>query len=108
MDQRAALHLLGITDADIEGIVQAPTLKLACERLTQMQAAARRMYHRIALDLHPDRTGGDEAKLRKLQEISEVYDHIMNLELNHVRPMSAVCYSGEGIGVRFSYAGGST
>ena len=100
MDQREVLHRLGVTDADIQGCLQAPTIALARLRLEQMQSVARRRYHAVALDLHPDLTGDDEPKMRELQGIAEVYDTVMALKIHHVRPEYTVAH-GPGVSVCF-------
>lgn len=60
-DAQRALQALGVTDLDIVGIQRAP-FPQAQTLLEELKLKAKRAYKRLALELHPDHTGGDQEK----------------------------------------------
>jgi len=60
-DVQRALQALGVVQQDFETIRRVP-FPQAQTLLQELKAKARRNYKRLALELHPDRTQGDEVK----------------------------------------------
>lgn len=58
---RRALQALEVTDQKIETIRRVP-FEQAQVLLAELKANARRVYKRLAIQLHPDQTGGDQDK----------------------------------------------
>jgi hypothetical protein len=82
---RTLLEQLGITGADIVSVVHATTINEARDRLNQLKERARKRFYELALELHPDRTGGDETKAREFYRLAEAYRIF-----SEVQPMQAV------------------
>jgi hypothetical protein len=87
------LSELGITPQQIQAAIRgARTLPEANERLDAIKADARRAFKRKALELHPDRTGGDsekEALFKKLQHVVEAFSKI-SVRVQQPRPQPAI------------------
>jgi hypothetical protein len=60
-DAQRALQALGVLDLDIVSIQRAP-FPQAQTLLEELKLKAKRAYKRLALELHPDHTGGDQEK----------------------------------------------
>jgi hypothetical protein len=86
VDLSQALKQLGLTDADLAGCRQAPTLAIAKERLERIKHVGKRAYRRLALDLHPDRTNGDEAKTELFKRLTTAYETLANMEIGVMVP----------------------
>lgn len=73
----SGLAELGIDQQRLAAAARAPgTLAQAKERFDALKAEARKAFKRKALELHPDRTDGDEAKtdlFKRLQLVVEVF-----------------------------------
>lgn len=73
MHQRTALHYLGVTSADIEGCIQAPSIAIARQRLERMKDRARWNYYRLAASLNED---DDHETLHALAEVLEQLESV--------------------------------
>lgn len=91
------LRLLGVTATDLAEVQQAPSLAVARERLNALKERARQQYHRLALELHPDRTGGDEAKAERFRAVTEVYERLMEVQPTPRCPRPLATYHGSTI-----------
>jgi hypothetical protein len=60
-DAQRALQALGVTSVELNGIRAAP-FPQAQIMMAELKVKAKRAYKRFALELHPDRTGGDQEK----------------------------------------------
>jgi len=60
-EAQRALHALGVEQSDLEAIRRSPLPK-AQTLLEELKKRAHRKYKQLALELHPDRTKGDQAK----------------------------------------------
>jgi len=60
-DAQKALQALGVTQTDLEAIRRSP-LPQAQTLLDDLKKKAHRQYKKLALELHPDRTQGDQDK----------------------------------------------
>lgn len=81
-----AFHCLRVSPADIQHLRRAPTYQIACQRLAVLKAHVQKERKRLALELHPDRTGGDEAKTALFKRISSLVDDIEKVQVPRPRP----------------------
>ena len=75
-----ALLELGISPGDIAKIRSAP-LPMAKELLARLKAQARKQYKKLALELHPDRTGGDPAKTERFTLLTRIFEDFNKLQV---------------------------
>lgn len=66
--------------------------------LDDLKREAKKTYRRLAFDLHPDRTGGDEVKLERFKALSRVMEAIEQLQ---IRPPPIVTHLVPGVQIRF-------
>jgi len=81
-DANRALQALGVTENEVDRISRAPFVQ-AQELLQDLKVKARKQYKRLALELHPDRTNGDEVKAAFFVLLGRVLEDI---EKTQVRP----------------------
>ena len=77
-ESQRALRALGVAPEDLEAIRRSPLPK-AQELLKALKKKAHRQYKKLALELHPDRTQGDEAKAEffvLLTRVLEEFDKV--------------------------------
>lgn len=55
--------------------------QMACFRLDELKASTKKRYRELALELHPDRTNGDEAKAQRFRDVSMAYQWLDDLKL---------------------------
>lgn len=102
-EMRKLLLDLGVRACDLEAVFAAAGNGCACEALGALKARARKRYHQLALELHPDRTGGDEAKADRFRRLSAVYEEFMETQPPASAPASLV--RRHGISITFSAGG---
>lgn len=76
-----ALQLMGLTFADLQFPLQTNNLEESKQRLVQLKARAKAGFRRAAMDLHPDRTNGDEGKAELFRLVSCVMEEMEKLEV---------------------------
>lgn len=101
-----AYHVLGITETDLMAIVSAP-YRESEDLFKKLKAKARKNYKRLALDLHPDRNGGDlnktvlfdlltravkelDKRKAKSAELYEPETRIVNIAVQSAKPSMQV------------------
>ena len=77
-----AFRMLGVSVQDFWAIRQAP-FQQAVPMLQDLKDRAKRNYKRLALELHPDRTGNDETKTAQFKFLSQILSDFEKLQ---VRP----------------------
>lgn len=80
-----ALAVLGVTPQDVETIRRVP-FPQARTLLQELKAKARRNYKRQALELHPDRTQGDETKAALFVLLGRVLEELDKTEVHPPLP----------------------
>ena len=83
MDQTTlvrALTSLGVQVQDIERLRAIP-FPQAVEGLKRIQEGTKSRYRKLAFELHPDRTGGDEAKTLLFSEVTAANRWLQNLQV---------------------------
>jgi hypothetical protein len=58
----------------------------AVEGLKRIQEHAKPQYKKLAFELHPDRTGGDESKTRMFSEVTAANKWLQELKINPPPP----------------------
>jgi hypothetical protein len=76
-----ALQLLGLTRADLDAPLREAAPAAQRERLEQLQVRVKGAFRRVALELHPDRTGNDPVKTEEFKVVSCIAEEIANLKL---------------------------
>lgn len=71
----AAMGMLGVSYEELCSALEDPTP----DALNDLKRRARLNYKRAALDLHPDRTGGDPAKTEMFHAVSELLSEVSDL-----------------------------
>lgn len=79
-DTVAGMQALGLHPGQLDSLRHL-TFDRAQERLTKIQAAIKKRYKQLALELHPDRTGGDVEKTKLFSIVTEVNQKIQELSL---------------------------
>lgn len=88
MDQATlfrGLAALGIHPQDLENLRRIPYVH-AVEGLKKIQEGVKPRYKKLALDLHPDRTGGDEAKAKLFSEVTMTHKWLQDLQVQPPPP----------------------
>jgi hypothetical protein len=85
-DVQRALTALGIAPQEFETIRRVP-FPQAQDLLQELKAKARRNYKRLALELHPDRTQGDEAKATLFVLLGRVLEDLDKLRVTPPPPI---------------------
>jgi len=75
-----AFSQLGISPEDFIRIKRAPTHDRACRLIEALKARAKVAYRRAALELHPDRNGGDRAKTEQFKLLATIYAEIEKMQ----------------------------
>jgi hypothetical protein len=78
MDLGHGLQLLGVSPSDLSQIRKHPQ---AVEVLAKLQQEAKSRYKKLVLELHPDRTGGDETKTKLFNEVTRAHKWLQELRL---------------------------
>jgi hypothetical protein len=81
-----AFHHLGVTPADFMGIRQCRSLREAELRLQKLRERVKERWRKLAFELHPDRTDGDEDKTRLFKLLSGVVDKLNEVKVMPPRP----------------------
>lgn len=94
-DVARLLRLLGITPERFgEPLrIRDPVARDSC--LAGLKQQARRAFHKAALELHPDRHGGDPEKTARFRELSEFHTWVQGLQVQvrqPVRPRVAIVW----------------
>jgi len=92
MDQASlvrALGTLGVNLQDLENLRRIP-FPHAIEGLKRIQEETKARYKKLAFELHPDRTGGDEAKTRLFSEITVANKWLQELKVQPPQPQMFV------------------
>lgn len=77
-ERQELLNLLVDRDEMVRGS-QAASFEEAAQALKQIQIKAKRRFREIAMDWHPDRTGGDARKAELLARLSTLHDELQEL-----------------------------
>lgn len=88
MDQASlvrALGALGVSLQDLENLRRIP-FPHAVEGLKRIQEETKPRYKKLAFELHPDRTGGDEAKTRLFSEVTVANKWLQELKVQPPQP----------------------
>lgn len=75
-----ALGALGVHPQDLENLRRIP-YQHAVEGLKKIQEGVKPQYKKLALELHPDRTGGDESKAKLFSEITMANKWLQDLQM---------------------------
>ena len=76
---REAMEVIGLSPDDF-GVVHESR-----EAVAELKRRAKAAYKRAVLELHPDRTGGDEVKAELFKAVSVVMDEISELRFRGKR-----------------------
>jgi len=74
------MGLLGVHPAHIQNLQRLP-YEQAQATLEKLKVEAKKRYRKLALELHPDRTGGDEDKATLFRIVTEVNNQIQAITL---------------------------
>lgn len=74
------MGLLGVHPAHLQHLQRLP-FEQAQTSLEAMKVEAKKRYRKLALELHPDRTGGDEDKIKLFRIVTEVNNQIQAITL---------------------------
>lgn len=88
MDQTTlvrALVALGVPPQSLEDLRRVP-FPQAAEALKRIQDDAKPRYKKLAFELHPDRTGGNEAKTRMFSEVTAANKWLQELRIQPPAP----------------------
>lgn len=83
----AGLQRLGVHQGFFHAVQTARTLDAAMELLRGAQATAKKEFRKLAMELHPDRNGGDQQKTEEFMHLTEVLRQFEDLT---IQPMQAV------------------
>lgn len=81
-----ALESLGVSVRDFEEMRRASFTR-AQELLRALKERARKSFRRLALELHPDRTGNDETKTETFKALTQVFSELIKLEVRPPPPV---------------------
>lgn len=84
-----ALGHLGV-DAQVLDHLRRIPFQQAVKDLTTLKAEVKTRYKKLAFELHPDRTGGDEAKTKLFSEVTEANRWFQELKLHPPPPRQVV------------------
>lgn len=80
------LEVLGLTLDELVACTKQPTIEAARMALEVVKKRARKALKKLAIECHPDVTGGDEEKARRLSRATEAYRVIDDLRCEPPRP----------------------
>jgi hypothetical protein len=80
-----ALITLGVHPQSIENLRRIP-FPQAVEGLKKLQEEVKPRYKKLAFELHPDRTGGDEAKTKLFSEVTAANKWLQDLKVQPPPP----------------------
>lgn len=88
MDQATLVRALGALGVQVQVLdhLRGVPFQQAVEGLKRIQEAAKPAYKKLALELHPDRTGGDEAKTRLFSEVTMAHKWLQDLKVQPPPP----------------------
>lgn len=89
-----ALRELGVqVPQDIDTIRAAPSFGEAQSRLAALKERIHKNFRKLAFELHPDRTGGDEAKTEHFKLLVQIKDGFDKVRLQQApRPQHMVMH----------------
>ena len=82
-----ALKRLGVSPEEIQAIRRASSVFTGKEALEALKKKTKQRFKRLALELHPDATGGDDDKEEEFKVIRAVVDEINKLTVQE-RPIA--------------------
>ena len=92
-DVAKAAAALKLTEQDLNHCIQHPELSECQRRLEELKKRVKKSYREAALELHPDRTGGDEEKLQLFKTVSRLWEQIQKFEIGRQqRPQPRVVH----------------
>src|SRR5579872_3586024 len=80
------LTMLGLCPADFQRVQRMPTYQQGVEELQALKDRTRKAFRRVAVQLHPDQNGGDEAKTAKFKNMNELVQKVEKLQLRPPTP----------------------
>jgi len=86
-----ALAVLGTSRDELRGCLRSASEDDANRALDAIKRRARLAFHRIAQELHPDKTGNDPEKAVRFRELAATFGELKKLRIGR-RP-AAVRYS---------------
>ena len=99
---------LGVTPQDFRVLQTAPTLDAANKMLDELKVRVKKSFRRAAMELHPDKNGGDEAKTEEFKRLSALVDEVDKLKM-YAAPPPRMPFAVPGVRVvRVTYGGSST
>lgn len=101
------LELLDVNLDELHTLEREPNIATAKRALADIQLRARTRYHALALELHPDRTGGDPETDERFKLVTAAYDVAMALEVRPAPPPPPVVQVGMTIRI-FTATSGAT
>lgn len=76
-----AAALLGVTEQDLASCVRGESIEECRLKLDELKKRVKKSYRKVSLDLHPDRTRGDEEKLKLFKVVSRLCSEIQKMEI---------------------------
>lgn len=80
-----ALGMLGVQAQTLENLRRTP-FQQAVHELKLLQEQTKAKYKKLAFELHPDRTGGDEEKTKLFSEVTEANRWFQDLKMAPAPP----------------------
>ena len=71
MTDLEAAAALGVNAGAVQHVQAAPSLAEAQARLDELKREAKRRHRQMALEHHPDRTGGDDSVMKTLNRVMD-------------------------------------
>lgn len=100
---------------DFQACTTKPTIEEAQTALDALRARLKRRYRELALEWHPDRTGGDKEKAARFVAVAAVWADIERLKLTRrpqpvllIMPTAAVVGFSNGVRISVFYNSTST
>lgn len=78
------LGLLGLYPNDFASVRNSSSVEEATQKLEDLKVRAKPGFKKLAIELHPDKTGNDTEKTEKFKKITEVMEWLQKLEIQPV------------------------
>lgn len=87
MTEQQACEALGFTAERLQPCQNAPSLEVAKQRLAELKVEGHRRYRALALELHPDRTGGCDEKAARFRALTAAWTKLKVSEMQPPQPV---------------------